>query len=251
MDSGILIDTHCHINSLDEHSREELFVLGEKRFIFVDVSTDSSSARLSVVLSSQYSFIYSCLGFHPLGAHSFKEEVIDEFEELVHQSKKVVGIGEIGIDYKSQASFEMQVKVFKRFIELARGLDLPIVVHNRWNSLSLFDILDGYFSSYRKIIFHCFSQDRNTLERILRKDGWVSFSLNILRGKKELIEALKVCPLENLLLETDSPYVFINRKKSHPLNIKDVYNFVAQVKNISLEELSQIILVNARKVFKI
>ncbi|HDN85696.1 MAG: hypothetical protein DRP68_05440 [Candidatus Omnitrophota bacterium] len=251
MASGALIDTHCHINSLDIHLREELFTLGEKKFIFIDVSTDSYSARLSVTLSSQYSFIYSCLGFHPLGADSFKEEVINEFEELSHQSKKVVGIGEIGLDYKSQASFETQAKVFKRFIELAKRLDLPIVVHNRWNSSSLFDILDEYFSSYRKVIFHCFSQDRKVLEKILRKDGWVSFSLNILRKKREIIEALKAVPFENLLLETDSPYMFINGKKSHPLNIKDVYSFVAQLKEISLEELSQRVLANAKEAFRI
>jgi len=123
------------------------------------------------------------------------------------------------------------------------------MLHNRWHDDVIFGILDDYLSDYRNVIFHCFSEDVHFLERILAKNGNVSFSLNILRKKRKIDEALKEIPLDNLLLETDSPYMKVYGEYSTPLDIEKVYNYAARAKNVSLDEIESAVYSNAKRVF--
>ena len=241
------VDNHCHINSLSERS----FLKNTEGFLFVDSSIDYESSCLSLEISSQNNFVYSCLGFHPLKGELFKEEILNSYEDLiVKYQKKIIGIGEIGLDYKANIEVDMQIKIFSSFLELAKKYKLPVVIHNRGHDFLILEILDRYFDSYEKIIFHCFSQDFSFLEKILEKRGMVSFSLNLLR-KKKLVSLLREVPLENLLLETDSPYMFLENKPSTPLDIEKIYIFVAQKRNIDLKDLSLKILSNFEKVYNL
>jgi Tat protein secretion system quality control protein TatD with DNase activity len=115
----------------------------------------------------------------------------------------------------------------------------------------VFDILDEFFKSYEKVIFHCFSYDWQLLQRLTDKGGIASFSLNILRKNKDIIDSLAKCPLKNLLLETDSPYMKINGKPSSPFDIKLVYDFTASVKKILLKDLEGIVADNFNRVFRL
>ena len=243
----MLIDAHCHINSLVSDMAKA--VLDKKGgYLFVDVSIDTESSLKSLDLSRKYSFIRSSLGFHPFADEEFSYTTIEKYREFIKDNPKVVAIGEVGFDYKSRLSFLRQGDIFKEFIKLSLEFNLPLMLHNRWHDYAIFDILDDYLPDYRNVIFHCFSEDVRFLERILAKNGNASFSLNVLRKKKKIDDALKEIPLDNLLLETDSPYMRVYGEYSTPLDVEKVYNYVARAKNISLDEIENAVYSNAKRI---
>ena len=249
----MLIDSHCHFNSLSKAKREEI-TSSKPDILLIDSSIDVNSSLASVHLSRKHDFIYSSLGFHPFCADDFSDEVFARYRKLIDDGERIVSIGEIGLDYKAKASLDKQELVFSSFLELAKEKDLPVVIHNRMDpaDMDFFDVLgviDRYFLDYKKVIFHCFSYPPQFLTKILEKGGFVSFSLNVLRKKKDIIESLKECPLDNLLLETDSPYMKIGKEPSTPLDIDKVYSCVAGIKALGPEELGEAVLSNAKRAF--
>jgi len=272
----MFIDAHCHINSLAEEEIDKIVSSCRSNHIFIDSSINISSALKSLQLSNKYPCIYSAIGFHPFSAKEFSETTVADYEKALQQNKKIVAIGEIGLDEFADTALKGQEEIFCHFLVLAKKFNLPVIIHNRVShspnggaslaSLAragarvagapasqphIFDILDKYFASYEKIIFHCFSYSKDFLEKITSKHGFASFSLNVLRKKKDIIESLKAVPLENMLLETDSPYMKISGHASSPLNIEAVYSFAAATKNVEIEKLKEAICVNANKLFQL
>ena len=257
----MLIDSHCHLSNLSEVSRQELLnqVQTGSGYCFVDSGIDLESSLLSSRLSEVYSRVYSTLGFHPLSAESFSREIVEVYMNLIKKNKKIIGVGEIGLDYKATSSFKKQEDIFKAFIQLAKDHDLPITIHNRidpqGDKLELpqtaLAIIDQFFSDYQRVVFHCFSHSVEVLNQIIKKQGMVSFSLNILRKSKKILQSLEACPLENLILETDSPYMKIKDSYSTPWDIDKVYQRVSQVKAVDIERLKIQVFSNFKKVFSI
>ncbi|MCK4912140.1 MAG: TatD family hydrolase [Candidatus Omnitrophica bacterium] len=245
----MLIDSHCHLNSLSKLTREDVISSSKGKCRFIDSSIDLNSSKVSLETSSQNDFVYSALGFHPFSGKSFSQEVVREYEKLLNQNKKIVAIGEIGLDYKADSSVEMQEDILSTFIKLAKNRDLPIMIHNRWQDGKILDILDNFYSNYERIVFHCFSSGPDFLAKIIERKGFVSFSLNILRKKEEITQSLANCPRSNLLLETDSPYMRLSGKPSTPLDINKTYKVAAEIKGISEEELEEAVSLNAEKLF--
>jgi TatD DNase family protein len=246
----MLIDIHCHLNCLSLEEREKILSLANS-YLFVDSSINYQTSLESIKLSKNYSFIYSSLGFHPFYAEAFKDSLKEEYQRLIKENKKVIALGEIGLDYKAKVSLKEQEKILCIFLKLAKENNLPLVIHNREESWRVLKILDDFFSSYEKIVFHCFSYSTSVLKKITEKKGYISFSLNILRKKEEIITSLKNCPLECLLLETDSPYMKIRNRNSFPYDIKEVYSFVADLKSIEKKELEEKIFYNTKRLFNI
>jgi TatD DNase family protein len=254
----MLIDSHCHINSLTPEQRTVVFTPEVSCYCFIDSSINIKTSVESLQMSRTVSFVYSSLGFHPFCASEYNPDIIKDYEKMLEDGgKKVVAIGEIGLDYKAEVSQDKQEEVLRQFIMLAKRRNLPVVIHNRLNptvastnyKLRILEILDEFYSSYESVVFHCFSYNRDLLIRIVEKRGMVSFSLNVLRRKKRLLEALLACPLDNLLLETDSPYMRIEDAASTPLDIRRVYDFVADVKKIDSSKLEQVVGNNAKRIF--
>ena len=245
----MFIDAHCHINGLDPEERNNIASTRRSGYIFIDSSINFQSTLNSLQLSDKYPYIYSAIGFHPFSVKEFNESTISDYEKVLHQNKKIVAIGEIGLDETAKTSHEAQEKILKVFFQLAKNVNLPVLIHNRLKEPEIFDILDDFFTSYEKVVFHCFSYDYGMLQRITERGGYVSFSLNILRKKKDIIDSLIKCPLENILLETDSPYMKIDGHASSPLDIEAVYSFAAAIKNLKLQELKEAVCSNANKVF--
>ncbi|MBN3040180.1 MAG: TatD family hydrolase [Candidatus Omnitrophica bacterium] len=255
----MFIDSHCHFNSLSKIAREETASFCKDTFLccFIDSSIDVNSSLASNALSQYYGFIYTSLGFHPFSAGIFCGEVIETYEALIKENKKIVAIGEIGLDYKADKSQEVQEEVFKAFIRLAKRHNLPVIIHNRLDPASdnnkkqprVLEILGQFYPSFEKVIFHCFSYGPDILKPIIKKSGFVSFSLNVLRNKSEIIRSLEECPLENLLLETDSPYMKIKERNSTPLDIDKVYAKVSQAKGINEDKLKEQIVANIHRAF--
>jgi len=247
----MLIDCHCHLNALAKTAREEVVASCRSKacYMLVDSSIDMNSSFASVALSQYYDFVYTSLGFHPFSADSFCEEIVQVYEDLIKENRKIVAIGEIGLDYKAAVTGEKQEKVFTSCIRLAKRTNLTVVIHNRFEYPRIFDILDQFYPSFERVVFHCFSYGPEVLSRILKKGGYVSFSLNILRNNEGILASLKSCPLNRLLLESDSPYMKVNNAASSPLDIERVYMEAARHKGLEKEALERQVFLNAQKVF--
>ena len=245
----MLIDSHCHLNSLPKIAREDVISSSKGNYCFIDSSIDLDSSKVSLEISSKYDFVYSALGFHPFSGKSFSSTVVRDYEKLIDNNKRIVAIGEIGLDYKADSSAQAQEDILAAFIELAKVKGLPVMIHNRWQDTKILDILDKFYSSYKKVVFHCFSYDQNFLAKIIARGGFISFSLNILRKKEEISESLQKCPIEKLLLETDSPYMRVAGKSSVPLDIDKTYKAAAEIRGISKEELESAVSLNIKELF--
>jgi len=247
----MLVDGHCHINSLGTQAKSNVINRGNTGYIFIDISIDLNTAEQSLSLSKANNFIYSSLGLHPFAKEKFSKALILEYQKLIKSSSKVIALGEVGIDSYSDKPLVLQKDILKSFIELSKDFDLPLILHNRWPDNIIFEILDESLTNYEKVIFHCFSQDLNFFNQAVTKGGFISFALNILRKKKNLDQVLKKVPLDRILLETDSPYMKINGRSSSPLDIEKVYGYVCEIKNISRVDLENRVFSNTKKVFKL
>jgi TatD DNase family protein len=258
----MLVDVHCHLNSLADNVSLKVAngfkTSGNK---LIDSSIDLQTSQKSIQLSRKYPFVYNSLGFHPFFYDDFSNEIYQKYKEFLKVNDKIVALGEVGLDYKAKMPLNQQEEVFKRWVELAKENNITILIHHRLDKESWYSnkypnyprilaILDQYFPNYQNIVFHCFSYSFEFLQQIIDKGGSVSFSLNLLRKNKKIIDSLKKCPFDNLLLETDSPYMKIGAEKSTPLDIELVYSYVAELRNISKNELEDRIFLNVKKIFK-
>lgn len=245
----MLIDAHCHLNSLSKITREDVISSSNSSYCFIDSGIDLNSSKISLELSGKYDCVYSTLGFHPFSGKNFSPAVVRDYEKLIDDNKKVVAIGEIGLDYKADSSAQLQEDILAAFVELAKSKNLPVMIHNRWQDTKILDILDKFYSSYKKVVFHCFSYSQDFLAKIIERSGFVSFSLNILRKKEEITQSLKSCPLDKLILESDSPYMRVGGKPSTPLDIDKTYKTAAEIKGIGKEELEEAVFLNIKELF--
>lgn len=250
----MLIDLHCHFNTLSREKREEVSASIVNQLL-IDSSIDLKTSLASVGFSKKHNFLYTSLGFHPFCADKFSEDILDKYRELIDQNPKVIAIGEIGLDSFAKVSITEQERALIKFLDLAKEKKLAIFIHNRmqeskgFNPVKILEVIDKVFSNYEKIIFHCFSYSKDLLSEVLKRKGFISFSLNVLRENKVIHSSLESCPLESIFLETDSPYMRIGNQESNPLDIDRVYSLVAQVKKIKKEHLEEAIYNNMRKVF--
>ncbi|MFO8053197.1 MAG: TatD family hydrolase [Candidatus Omnitrophota bacterium] len=258
----MLVDSHCHLNSLPkEKSKDVVEWFNTKGNKLIDSSIDLETSQDSIYLSSQHSFIYNSLGFHPFNYYNFSDRLYKKYKKIIEENNKIVALGEVGLDYKANLSLSQQEAIFKKWLILAKETGLTVLIHYRldnhnWHSSNhlnkpmILTILDDFFSDYKTIVFHCFSYSHSFLAQIVEKGGFVSFSLNLLRGNKRIINSLQKCPVNNLLLETDSPYMKIKGKLSTPKNIESVYSYVSKLKGISRGELEERVFYNAKRAFR-
>lgn len=247
----MLIDTHCHINSLSQPQRDEFLSSLPRDMIFIDSSTNYQTTEESLAISRKHASIYTAVGFHPFWAKEYHTGLPAEYEALIAGNKKVIAIGEIGLDYKAEVSLAEQETILREFIKLADKKKIPVMIHNRTEDFRILDILDDFFACYDKVLFHCFSYGEEVLDKVIKKGAFVSFSLNVLRKKKDVISSLNKCPLDRILLETDSPYMRIDGRPSTPLDIEKVYSFAAKVKSITRKDLEEAVYANSRRIFQI
>ncbi|MEI8348590.1 MAG: TatD family hydrolase [Candidatus Omnitrophota bacterium] len=247
----MFVDAHCHINALPPVTRQALTPTLTSLGICIDSSINCVTTIESLSLSSQLERVYSSIGFHPFCAQEFSIDILTTYKNFISQNSKIVAIGEIGLDEKAQAPLSQQEAVLREFLRLAKETGLPVIIHNRLSGDGILGILNDFFPSYEKVIFHCFSYDSELLHAVVAKGAYVSFSLNVLRKQTRVLQSLVACPLERMLLETDSPYMKINQQPSTPFDIKTLYEFVASLRKIDREEFARNILLNAKKFFSL
>ena len=257
-----LFDSHSHLNDEKfDDDREEVIEnickSGVTNFITAGYSVESSKKALEI--SKNYDFIYTTAGISPNDIPQNEDELwkkLKEIEDLVNKnSKKIVAIGEIGLDYYwDTENKELQKKAFIEQIEIANKCDLPIVIHTREAVMDTLQILKDN-NVLKKGVFHCCPQNRELIKEALKLGFYISFAGPItFKNSKNAEEMINLVPNDKLLIETDSPYLSpepYRGKRNTPANVRFVAQKVADAKGLTIDEVANITYNNTIKIFSI
>ena len=258
-------DSHSHYN--DEKFNEDLEEIIKKTYDegitkFVCAGYNLESSKKSLDISKNYDFIYSICGISPNDVPEKQEEIeiqLKELEELIIkniESKKLVAIGEIGLDYYwNKENKEIQKEMFVKQIELANKYNLPIVIHTREAVDDTLDILKNICNAKEKGVFHCCPLNRELVKQGLNLGFYISFAGPItFKNSKNAEEIVGMVPLDKILIETDSPYLApepVRGTRNNSTNVKYVAGKIAEIKGVELEKIALETYNNAKKIFKI
>lgn len=254
-----MIDSHVHLD--DEAfngDREDIIKsLGENGIeLVINNSSDLPSSERSVELANKYENIYAAIGVHPHEARTYDDEVEKRLIEL-SRDKKVLAIGEIGLDYYYDNSpRDVQQEVFKRQIELAAKLKKNIVIHSRDAAKDTFDILKEAHEKYNfTALIHCFSQSVDMMREYLKMGDYIALGGAVtFKNAKTPKEVAKAVDLDRLLLETDCPYmtpVPYRGKRNEPKLVKFTCQYIADLRQMDALELEKITAINTKRFFGI
>jgi TatD DNase family protein len=255
------LDSHAHLDDSDfDADREEVIerarAAGLRYLLTVGGGTGPDNLEAPVVLAERHHWIYATVGVHPHDARHFAENHAEQICQLA-QHPKVVGMGEIGLDYHYDNSpREIQKLVLIRQLELAQEARLPIIIHCRdaWSDLTEI-VQDHWKSSGLGGVLHCFSGTRQDALKFLDWGFQVSFAGNVTYKKAEnLREAARAIPLDRLLTETDCPYlapVPHRGKRNEPAFVIEVARTLAALRHLSAEELGEIVVRNFERFFRL
>lgn len=250
-----IFDTHAHYDSNGfAADRDEILSALPAAGIglVVDPGCELESSRAALALAEQYPFVYAAVGIHPSDCAGTGEAEFAALRKLCGH-EKVVAVGEIGLDYywKGNPSKEFQQAVFRRQIELAIELDLPVIVHDREaHGDSLAIVLD--YPEARGV-FHCFSGSPEMAEELLKRGWFLGFDGPITyKNAQKAPEVAAVTPLDRIVVETDSPYltpVPFRGKRNDSRNLSYIIEKLAEWKGISPEEMARITWENGLRLF--
>jgi TatD DNase family protein len=254
----LLFDTHAHLN--DEkfsEDREEVIQRAQECGVsrIVNVGFNRVTIPQSIALAEKYDFIYSAVGWHPQDAKDMQDEDFQWLREL-SKHKKVVAIGEIGLDYYWDTSpKDVQKEVFRKQIRLARELQMPIIIHDREAHQDIVDILREENAAEIGGIMHCFSGSLEIAEACLEMNFYISFGGPVtFKNAKKPKEIAKQIPMNRLLVETDCPYLTpepYRGKRNESGYVRYVAEEVAALRGMSFEELASITFENANRLFRL
>ena len=257
-----LFDSHAHyddekFNDDREEIIRKVYESGVTRLISAGYSLEGS--RKAVELANKYDFIYATAGISP---NDIPKEGLDVFHkqlkeiEKLAENKKVVAIGEIGLDYHwNTENKDLQKQVFIEQIELANTMDLPIVIHTREAVMDTLDILKNVKKPKKPGVFHCCPLNIELVKEALKIGFYISCAGPVtFKNSKNAKDVIELIPINRLLIETDSPYLApepVRGTRNDSRNVKYTAQKVAEFKNISLEELAKYTYDNAKNVFSI
>lgn len=249
----MLIDTHCHL-FFDELKEDLSSVLKRAADLgvtkFICVGTNIEDSKESYNLALNYENIFSTAGVHPHDTEEVAENYIDELYNLL-KNKKVVAVGEIGLDYfKELSDISVQKKVFAEQLELAQKINKPIVFHNRDSDDDIINTLSEFPNVYG--VAHCFSSTYDVAKKLIDMGFYISFSGNLTFKNSHLPDVAKRLPIDRLLVETDSPFlspVPHRGKTNEPGRARFVADLLARLHNLSINEVAQITTTNAKAIF--
>ncbi|MBM3254593.1 MAG: YchF/TatD family DNA exonuclease [Candidatus Omnitrophica bacterium] len=253
----MLIDTHCHLDFEEfDLDREEVIKRARDSGVkyIINIGSSKEGSTRSLKLAEDYENIFATVGVHPHYASTVNEELIDFLKQKISESKKVVAIGEVGLDYfKNESPREEQIRTFQRFIGLSEELNLPLVIHSREAQSDTLSILKEVKS--KKVVLHCFSQDEEYLKKYLDIGFFISFTCNLTyKNAHTLRSLLKQVPPERLMLETDAPFLppgNFRGKRNEPAYIKYLCQTVSDIYKLSFEDVARITSLNAINFFDI
>ncbi|SHT12084.1 deoxyribonuclease TatD [Mycobacteroides abscessus subsp. abscessus] len=254
----MLFDTHVHLNA-EQFSEDLNEVIDRARMegvqYMVVVGFDRPTIIKAMELIEEYDFIYASIGWHPVDAIDMRDEDLEWIEELARHPK-VVAIGEMGLDYYwDKSPKEVQQEVFRKQIQLAKKVKLPIVIHNREATADIVTILREESAAEVGGIMHCFSGSVEVAKECVEMNFYISLGGPVtFKNAKKPKEVAQEIPLKKLLIETDCPYLAphpYRGKRNEPSYVKLVAEQIAELKGLSYEEVSQVTTENAKILFGI
>lgn len=245
------IDTHCHLSVEDYYDIDK--VIEENKNALVDKIVVSGCSRESIEevmdLKDKYDMVYVTIGYHPEYADTVTESDLDYLKSLLGE-KKIVSIGEIGLDYHyTKENKDKQIWLFEEQLKIASAFNLPVVIHSRDATMDTINTLKKYKV---KGIIHCFSGSLETANIYIGMGFLLGIGGVVTFKNSKLKDVVKEVPLESIVLETDSPYlapVPFRGKINSSKYLEFIANFIADIKNISVDELAEITSRNASSLF--
>lgn len=258
-----LFDSHAHYD--DEKFDEDrddviqsIYNSGVDKVISAGYSLESS--KNAIDLTNKYEFIYTTVGISPNDVKTTMQETIEDIAELERiinreENKKIVGIGEIGLDYYwNKENKEIQKQAFIKQIELANELNLPITIHTREAVADTLEILKQHPVN-KKGVFHCCPLNRELVKEALKLGFYISFAGPVtFKNSKNAQEIVEMVPNDRMLIETDSPYLApepVRGTRNDSRNVKYIAEKIANIKQLQIEEVAEITYQNTLRIFNI
>src|SRR3989344_2562984 len=267
----MLVDSHAHLEAVDdlEGSLKRAKEAGVGKII--TIGTSLASSRKAIEIADKFSAgdlqIYATCGLHPRDAKGEIDNLgllhcFETLKQIAKSSSKVVGVGEVGLDYRLTTDNEQlttdeekgfQRELFEAQINLAADLNLPLIIHCRNGWDEIFDLIEAKRGPASFGVFHSFTGDWNAAQKALDLGFYISFSgIVTFKNAKEIQEVAKKMPVEKMLVETDSPYLSPEPwrgKINEPKNVKIVAEFITILRSLSLDQIAQVTFENAERLF--
>lgn len=255
------VDSHAHIDGEEyDADRDEVVERARANGVcaILNVGTGdphSGSLERAVEVAERYENVYAAVGVHPHDARLFDDEAASRIHNLIKESSRVIGWGEIGLDYHYDNSpRDVQRDVFRRQLQLAREANLPVIVHSREAEDDTVNILrDELKDSARRGVMHCFGGSLQMMERVVELGFMISFAGVITFKKAEdLRDVAGHVPVDRLLIETDCPYltpVPFRGKRNEPARVVEVAKCLAEILGLTVEEMGQLTTDNFTRFF--
>lgn len=281
-ESSEIFDTHAHLcDAAFDDEREAIIAdLGAHGVgAFTEIGFDLPSSRAALALAERYPQVYAAVGFHPDHSDHLRDEDVETLRQMVENNQKIVAIGEIGLDYhytregilrRAAASGqepdpeslatadpepEIQKACFRRMLQLARALGLPINVHSREAAQDTYDLIVEEHGYENSGIIHCFGYPVEMAERFVKLGLYVGVGgVVTFKNSRKLKEVVECIPIERIVLETDCPYMAPVPKRgtrNDPRNLPYVVEEIAALRQMDPAEVIRITTENAKRVYRI
>ncbi|MAW17754.1 MAG: hydrolase TatD [Pelagibacteraceae bacterium] len=243
----MIIDSHCHLtyepiySSLDETIKR---ANDDGVKYMLTISTEDKSFNKILDITNKYKCVFGTYGIHPHEAKNHKELKCADIVNKIKKNKKIIGIGETGLDfYYNHSEKKDQISLFHEHIEASRIMNLPLVIHTRSAEEETYKILkNALIKSDLKILIHCFTGSKEFAFKLIDLGAYISASgVVTFKKSKNLAEIFKELPNEKILVETDSPYLApepFRGKSNQPCYIVNTVKFLSEIKKISLKDFS-------------
>lgn len=248
----MFIDVHCHLDSNYYNDIDKVINNAKKNNVnkLIYNGCNKKSNKEVIRLINKYDSVYGAVGYHPTELDDVNEKDYELLESLL-SNKKIVAIGEIGLDYHyPDTNKEKQKYAFRRQLELAEKHNIPVIVHNRDAIQDTFDIMSEYNI---KGVIHCFSGSVEMAKEFIKKGFLISVGgIITFKNAKNIIEVIKNIDLSYILLETDSPYLTpepFRKEQNEPMYIPIIASKIADILNVSIEDVSSKTTDNAKRLF--
>ena len=252
----MLFDTHAHLDDRAfDTDREALIAALPEAGIGLLVNPGCSllSSKAACALAERYPFIYAAVGSHPDAADEVTPPVLDEYRMLCKQRKKVLAIGEIGLDYHYEdIPRERQQEAFRAQMALAAELDLPVIVHEREAHEDGMRVVEEFPTV--KGVFHCYSGSAEMAKWLVSRGWYIGFTgVLTFKNARKAVETAAAIPLDRIVLETDCPYMSpepFRGKRNDPGRLYRMAEKLAEIRGLTVEEIHAITMENGKKLYR-
>ena len=253
----MLFDTHAHLNDpAFDPDREELMASFASAGVGLVMNAGCSleSSRDIVQMAEKYPWLYASVGSHPDAADEVNEAVVEEYRKLCKLSNKVKAIGEIGLDYYYEdIPREIQQRAFRLQMELAKELDMPVIVHERDAHNDGLAIVKEFPTV--KGVFHCYSGSAEMARQLVNLGWYIGFTgVLTFKNARKAVETAASIPLDRIVLETDCPFMApepFRGKRNHPGYLYRMAEKLAEIRGISVEEIHAATMENGKRLYRI